>query len=126
MLDALRVGDTVEVRGPFGHFHYNGPGWYRTPTRSGTVRRISMIAGGTGITPMYQVIRTVLRDPQDPTQMRLLYATQSEDGILLHQELETLAARHPDRCAPSTSATFAALAPLHALAPGKYHGVLAV
>jgi len=44
-LKGLNVGDLVEVRGPKGAMRY----------RKGMVRSIGMVAGGTGITPMYQV-----------------------------------------------------------------------
>jgi len=45
-LDSLKCGDTVLVRGPKGKFTY-----------SRNMRKcLGMIAGGTGITPMYQVI----------------------------------------------------------------------
>ena len=50
-----------------------------------------MIAGGTGITPMYQVIRAVLKQADDETQLALLYANQSPDDILLFEELQSLA-----------------------------------
>jgi cytochrome-b5 reductase len=41
----LEVGDEVEIRGPKGAMRY----------RKGMVKEIGMIAGGTGITPMFQV-----------------------------------------------------------------------
>lgn len=44
-LKNLEVGDEVEFRGPKGAMRY----------RKGMVREIGMVAGGTGITPMYQV-----------------------------------------------------------------------
>ena len=50
-------------------------------------KQISMIAGGTGITPMYQVIKAVLKNPDDDTQLSLLYANQSPDDILLFEHL---------------------------------------
>ena len=50
-----------------------------------------MIAGGTGITPMYQVIKAVLKQADDDTQLALLYANQSPDDILLFEELQSLA-----------------------------------
>ena len=55
-----------------------------------------MIAGGTGITPMYQVIQAVLKDKADKTEMKLLYANQTEDDILLREDLDTWAADHPN------------------------------
>ncbi len=46
---SLKVGDTVNVKGPKGNFVY-APNAYRA---------LGMIAGGTGITPMFQVIISV-------------------------------------------------------------------
>ena len=61
-----------------------------------TARHISMIAGGTGITPMYQVIQAVLKKAEDATQLSLLYANVSPDDILLREELDALVAAHPN------------------------------
>lgn len=38
-----------------------------------------------------QVIKAVLKDPEDDTQLSLLYANQSPDDILLLDELQELA-----------------------------------
>lgn len=56
-----------------------------------------MIAGGTGITPMYQVIRHALTTPGDQTRISLIFANVNEDDILLRSEFEALAATYPDR-----------------------------
>lgn len=40
------------------------------------VKRVGMIAGGTGITPMLQLIRQVLKDKDDKTELALLFANQ--------------------------------------------------
>ncbi|XP_068343017.1 NADH-cytochrome b5 reductase-like protein [Pyrus communis] len=55
-----------------------------------------LIAGGTGITPMLQVIEAILKNPDDTTQVSLLYANVSPDDILLKQKLDILAASHPN------------------------------
>ena len=44
-----------------------------------TCKRVGMIAGGTGITPMLQVIRAVLKDPGDSTQVRV--TSRSAQGL---------------------------------------------
>jgi len=49
-----------------------------------------MIAGGTGITPMVQIIRAALKNPFDRTVIHLIYANVNEEDILLKDELETL------------------------------------
>lgn len=56
-----------------------------------------MIAGGTGITPMLQIIRAILKNPSDTTKLNLIYANVNPDDILLKDELDELAAKHPKR-----------------------------
>ncbi|CAB1353896.1 unnamed protein product, partial [Coregonus sp. 'balchen'] len=58
---------------------------------------VGLIAGGTGITPMLQLVRAIMKDPSDRTTCSLLYANQTEKDILLRDELEEVQARHPDR-----------------------------
>ena len=43
---------------------------------------------------MAQVIRAVLKDPKDYTELRLLYANSSPGDVLLKQELEEFAREH--------------------------------
>lgn len=40
-----------------------------------------MISGGTGITPMYQILKASLRDAEDKTVLRLVYANVGEEDI---------------------------------------------
>lgn len=56
-----------------------------------------MIAGGTGITPMLQIIRAALKNPADRTKLSLIYANVNFDDILLKKELDDLAAKYPHR-----------------------------
>lgn len=58
-----------------------------------------MIAGGTGITPMLQIVRAALKNPADKTKLSLIYANVNIDDILLKKELDDLAAKHPHRFA---------------------------
>lgn len=44
---------------------------------------------------MLQLVRHITRDPDDNTAMALLFANQSEDDILLKNELEEVAKTHP-------------------------------
>ncbi|ETO25618.1 NADH-cytochrome b5 reductase 2 [Reticulomyxa filosa] len=57
-------------------------------------QKVGMIAGGTGITPMLQVINQILSDPNDETEIYLIFANRSVDDILLREELEELAEKH--------------------------------
>ena len=56
-----------------------------------------MIAGGTGITPMLQIIRAALKNNQDRTKLSLIYANVNYEDILLKKELDELADNYPTR-----------------------------
>lgn len=103
-LESLKEGDYVEVRGPSGRLVYEGNGLFqirpdkKSPPVAKQVRRVAMIAGGTGITPMYQLIQRVLGHADtDSTQLALLFANQTEQDILLRDELEQLRDSHRSR-----------------------------
>jgi cytochrome-b5 reductase len=87
VLSAMKVGDTMQMKGPRGRFAY----------KPNMKRAIGMVAGGTGITPMYQVAQAILKDPSDRTQLSLVFGNVSADDILLKAELDDLAAAHPGR-----------------------------
>uniref|UniRef100_A0A8X9AEP4 NADH-cytochrome b5 reductase n=1 Tax=Sus scrofa TaxID=9823 RepID=A0A8X9AEP4_PIG len=102
-LNSLKLGDVVEFRGPSGLLTYTGKGKFsiqpnkKSPPEPRVARKLGMIAGGTGITPMLQLIRAILKDPEDPTQCFLLFANQTEKDIILREDLEELQARHPNQ-----------------------------
>ena len=95
-LEKMEVGDAISVKGPTGHFKYVGKGEYVNNRRPGKAKQLSMIAAGTGITPMYQVIKAVLNDPFDETDIKLLYVNRHVHDILLRDELDQLALLHPN------------------------------
>ncbi|XP_020109409.1 nitrate reductase [NADH]-like [Ananas comosus] len=97
-LESLPIGSAIDIKGPLGHIEYSGRGNFMVNGKPRFARRLAMIAGGTGITPVYQVIQAVLRDqPDDRTEMHLVYTNRSEDNILLRDELDWWAAVYPDR-----------------------------
>lgn len=86
-VSTLKVGDPIEVKGPKGQMRYSPD----------LCRHIGMIAGGSGITPMLQIIRAMAKNPNDKTRIDLIYANVKEGDILLREELDELAQKHPDR-----------------------------
>ena len=82
---SLSIGQTIRVRGPKGAFVY-------TPNM---VRAFGMIAGGTGITPMLQIIKAIIRGRKDGdrTEVDLIFANVTEQDILLKEDLDALAAK---------------------------------
>ncbi|XP_060213765.1 NADH-cytochrome b5 reductase-like protein isoform X1 [Lycium barbarum] len=81
---SLKPGDVLAVKGPIEKLRYS-------PNMK---KHIGMIAGGSGITPMLQVIEAILKNPDDNTQVSLVYANVSPDDILLKKKLDVLAATH--------------------------------
>ncbi|KAK9234436.1 hypothetical protein V1525DRAFT_58979 [Lipomyces kononenkoae] len=84
-LKNLKVGETADIRGPKGAMKY----------RRGTCKEIGMIGGGTGITPLYQLIRAICEDPKDNTKISVIYGNRSESDIMLRGKLD-----HYARVAP--------------------------
>ena len=85
---SLNVGQKVRLRGPKGAFSY-------TPNM---VRHFGMIAGGTGITPMLQIIRAIVRGRPDGdvTKVDLIFANVTVQDILLKEDLDALAKEDAD------------------------------
>ncbi|KAJ5935111.1 NADH-cytochrome b5 reductase 1 [Penicillium verhagenii] len=90
-LTELKIGQTMKVRGPKGAMVY-------TPNMC---RHIGMISGGTGITPMLQIIEAIIRNrPQnggnDTTKIDLIFANVNAEDILLKEKLDKLHQADPD------------------------------
>ncbi|XP_067913204.1 NADH-cytochrome b5 reductase 3-like [Heterodontus francisci] len=102
-LEDLKVGDTIHFRGPGGLLTYYGKGKFgiqpdkKSPPETKSAKKLGLIAGGTGITPMLQLIRGIMKDHEDPTMCYLLFANQTEKDILLRDDLEEIQAQYPDR-----------------------------
>ncbi|XP_041833178.1 NADH-cytochrome b5 reductase 3 [Melanotaenia boesemani] len=102
-LESLKIGETIDFRGPSGLLVYKGKGVFaiqsdkKSPAELKTAKHVGMIAGGTGITPMLQLITAVTNDPRDQTVCHLLFANQTDKDILLREELEEIQVNHPDR-----------------------------
>lgn len=97
LLDKVRIGETVDIKGPLGEYEYIGDGYYNLlhqPKRY--AEHICMIAGGTGITPMWQVLDALDRDRNMPF-VSLIYCARYITDLVLVDEIEELKRRKPDR-----------------------------
>ncbi|KAG1138632.1 hypothetical protein G6F37_010330 [Rhizopus arrhizus] len=85
----MKPGDTLEFKGPIPKYD-----WEKDQKTN-----VGMIAGGTGITPMLQVIHRVFHEKSTDkkTKITLLFANVSENDILMKEELDKYAREHPDR-----------------------------
>lgn len=81
----LKEGDELAMKGPFVKFEYK-PNQYKT---------VGFLVGGSGITPALQVIKEICRNPEDSTQVVLVFANQTEKDIILRDELDALQYMYP-------------------------------
>lgn len=77
---SLKPGTPVLIEGPFGKF-----------TERPAIRKVLLIAGGIGITPIRPLAEEMAIDGFD---VRVLYRAHSEADVVFKDELATLAARH--------------------------------
>ena len=82
LTERASLGMTVEATGPFGQFCLN-------PADD---RRIVLLAGGSGITPMMAILRYI-DDLCLGTQATLLYCVRTRQDLIFNGELEELQAR---------------------------------
>lgn len=96
-LDLLKVGDTVDMRGPVGEFDYHGNGHFLKEHQECYATHFNMIAGGTGITPVMQIASEILRNPDDNTKISLIFGARIEGDLLLRDTLDEWREKHADR-----------------------------
>jgi ferredoxin-NADP reductase len=82
--DEVAEGDVLEVTRPAGVFCVAEP-----------ERPIVAFCGGSGITPVMSIVRSVLRSSD--RSIRLLYANRDAGAVIFHDALDALVAQHPDR-----------------------------
>lgn len=85
MFGELKIGDEINVTGPQGYYDY----------KPNCRVKIGMIAGGTGITPMYQIIRAIYLDENDKTEVHLIFASCCEEELFMKNEIEKMRAERP-------------------------------
>jgi 3-ketosteroid 9alpha-monooxygenase subunit B len=82
--DRLQAGDTVQVLPPAGLF-----------TPRSLDGDFLLLAGGSGITPVFSILRSVLSEGRG--RITLLYANRDERSVIFRDELQALAAANPTR-----------------------------
>jgi nitrate reductase (NAD(P)H) len=97
-LDSIPCGHWVDMKGPIGKFEYLGRGLCSVNGKERRVKRFFMVCGGSGITPIFQVLRAVMQDKEDPTHCTVLDGNRLVEDILCREDLDTFAAENTDRC----------------------------
>lgn len=85
--DELKPNDTVSFKGPIVK-------WKWEPNQ---FKSITLIGGGTGITPLYQLLHEITKNPDDKTKVNLYYGNLTKDDILIKDKLDAIAAANKDQ-----------------------------
>ncbi|EPR67514.1 ferredoxin--NADP reductase [Cyclobacterium qasimii] len=86
--DTFVPGKRVTVMKPLGHFV--------SDYHSQNNRKYGMFAGGSGITPVMGIIKSILVNEPKST-VHLLYCSRSQDMIIFDKELKALAEKYPEK-----------------------------
>lgn len=105
LLETMGIGTktdelTVELKGPTGHFTYIGNSrvQWKPSNRIRIVKRLAMIAGGSGITPIWSTLKAIADEysaypssgQHNPVEVWLIYGNREEEDILIREELDRL------------------------------------
>jgi len=81
--DHLKIGDTLNLKGPFGKFS----------CINHAPKKVLFLTAGSGIVPIMSMLRW-LTDTDARTNVRLLLSFRTPDDIIYRDELKLIAARH--------------------------------
>jgi ring-1,2-phenylacetyl-CoA epoxidase subunit PaaE len=85
---SLRTGDELEVMEPMGNFH--------SPLAAGNEKHYILFGGGSGITPLYSILKSVLLiEPR--SKVTLFYGNRDTQSIIFNQQLSDWTAKYSDR-----------------------------
>jgi len=83
----LKIGDTLAFKGPIQKFPY----------KANEFDHGVCVSGGSGITPMYQLITHAMDLKDDKTKFTLIFSNVTDKDILLRKEWDELVKANPDR-----------------------------
>ncbi|MET8874225.1 2Fe-2S iron-sulfur cluster-binding protein [Nocardia sp. NPDC004604] len=86
LIDTVDVGHRLSTTGPLGTFHHN-------PLFHGD--DVVFLAGGSGVAPALSMIRDIV-DNELGRSFQLVYGSRSADDIIFRDELDAIAAAHPN------------------------------
>lgn len=86
--DHIRPGKTIDIMKPMGNF--------TTTFHSKNKTHYMMVAGGSGITPIMGISKSVLINEPD-SKVTLLFCSRNEDQIIFKKEFEQLKEKYPEK-----------------------------
>lgn len=86
-IHSMKPGEEIAIKGPLPKHQW----------KANEFEHVGMVAGGTGITPMWQVIQAIAANPADKTKVTLLFSNVTEKDILLREQFDKLSRERPDQ-----------------------------
>ena len=86
--DKTKVGDMIEVMTPMGNFY--------SEMNASHKKNYVLFGGGSGITPMLSILKTVLKAEPDST-VTLFYGNNDESSIIFKDQINNLASANAER-----------------------------
>lgn len=90
ILDCMPIGEEIEVKGPTGEIEYQGNGQFMIEGKEKHFHQVTLVLGGSGITPGYQLVAKILKTEGDKTEVRVVDANKTENDILLRDAFHAL------------------------------------
>ncbi len=88
LVAGLQAGELLEVSEPMGRFSLQAEGL--------DDKHLVFIAGGSGITPLFSMIKTALKKSHQ-VRITLLYGNRNTDSVIFLAQLKALQAQHAER-----------------------------
>ncbi|QRV86528.1 hypothetical protein RhiJN_14546 [Ceratobasidium sp. AG-Ba] len=86
-IHSMSIGQTIKIKGPIPKL-----AWV-----ANQYDEVGMIAGGSGITPIFQVLQHSLAQPHENTKFKLIFGNVTPGDILIKEELDEMAAKSNGR-----------------------------
>ncbi|MBL7931992.1 MAG: 2Fe-2S iron-sulfur cluster binding domain-containing protein [Bacteroidia bacterium] len=83
----LKVGDQMEVMTPMGNF--------TTPLSGGKAKNYVLFAGGSGITPMMSILKSILY-VEKQSKITMVYANRNEESTIFKAEIDKITSENPN------------------------------
>jgi ring-1,2-phenylacetyl-CoA epoxidase subunit PaaE len=86
--EQVKIGDVLEVMAPEGNF--------TAPFSADRKKHYVLFAGGSGITPMLSILKTVLKT-EPSSSVTLFYGNRDRESVIFFKQLQEIQSAHPDR-----------------------------
>jgi NAD(P)H-flavin reductase len=90
-MNKLNIGDELYIAGrPVGKNLYLGNGEFAVSKHTITSKSFAFICAGSGITPIYAILRKIVENNDTHIEAKVLYVNKTHDDIILRDKLDAI------------------------------------